>query len=99
MCINSQMVQQMSNVHISSPAGQPPASQQQTPGWPPQPSSNSMVGYKIVCLFGDKVVISSCFLSFQVCWAPNTTARVSKFMVLPTKSLKLLAKLATKISS
>ena len=48
------MVQQMSNVHISSPAGQPPVSQQQTPGWPPQPSSNSMVGYKIVC-YGDKV--------------------------------------------
>ena len=62
------MVQQMSNVHISSPAGQPPASQQQTPGWPPQPSSNSLVGYKIVC-YGDKVVIRSHFLSFQVCWA------------------------------
>lgn len=39
-----QMVQQMSNVHISSPAGQPPASQQQIPGWPPQPSSNSLQG-------------------------------------------------------
>ena len=62
------MVQQMSNVHVSSPAGQPPVSQQQTPGWPPQPSSNSMVGYKIVC-YGDKVVISSLFLSFQACWA------------------------------
>lgn len=41
---HQQMVQQMRDVNLNSAASQPLSSQQQTPGWPPQPNTNTTQG-------------------------------------------------------